>query len=116
MCGIVAVVRRPSRRTPPTPGDLTAELDACLAALGAGIDRLDEAADRAEQLDRLLHGVAGVRALLGDADLTSTIRIGAAGGQDRILGIEANLDAGEGAALQPERLEGVNAGLVRLED
>jgi glutamine---fructose-6-phosphate transaminase (isomerizing) len=116
MCGIVAVVRRPSRRTPPTAGELTAELDACLAALGAGIDRLDEAADRAERLDGLLHGVAGVRALLGDAELTDTIRTGAAEVQGRIAAIEANLDAGEGAALEPSHLEAVNAALVRLKD
>jgi len=52
MCGIIAVVRRPSRRTPPSPGPLLDDLDAAIATLGAGPARLAEAAAAVAGVDR----------------------------------------------------------------
>lgn len=59
MCGIVAVVRRPSERTPPTPAELDAALSRAEAAVGGvdpdrpeAIERLAEALESLDRLDR----------------------------------------------------------------
>ena len=73
MCGIIAVVRRPSRRTPPDAGPLLAELDAARATLDAGPSRLAEAAAKVAGVDRALRGVPGVTALLAGGSLVDDI-------------------------------------------
>ncbi len=69
MCGIIAVVRRPTDRTPPAAAEVLGLLDAAstgLAALGSTFDArpLAEAAAQIAGADQLLRGVPGVLALV----------------------------------------------------
>ena len=72
MCGIVGVVRRRATRPVPDAAELVRRLDAALAAAGAvrrmvtSPTRLRERGGGVEAVDRVLRGVPGVRALLGD--------------------------------------------------
>src|SRR3954467_14380934 len=72
MCGIVAVLRRSSGRIPPDRPPPLRELEQAVAVLGdtaASPDLLARAAARVEEVDALLKGSPGVRALLGDRAL-----------------------------------------------
>jgi glucosamine--fructose-6-phosphate aminotransferase (isomerizing) len=115
MCGIVAILRRPSLRTPPAARDVLTGLDASCTALGAGMGRLDEAAVALEQVDHALSGPPGVRALLGDESLTAEVERLLQDVEGHIADLERSLDAG-GVGLDPGELEGVNAALVRIKD
>ena len=124
MCGIIAVVRRPSERVPASGAELLALVEQASAAsagfadLAPGpalVDLLDAVAAPLVQADALLRGSPGVRTLLADPALTPTL--------DRLTaGIEARADAVEGALDHAEslgstaELELVNAALVRLRD
>ena len=74
MCGIIAVVRRPSERTRPTPSEVLGLLDAVIEALAApdvpfAPVVLASAAERVGAADVLLRGVPGVSALVRDREL-----------------------------------------------
>jgi glucosamine--fructose-6-phosphate aminotransferase (isomerizing) len=120
MCGIVGVVRRRATRAVPDPAGLVQQLAVALTGLGDGgpslVDRLTTAAGAVEAVDRELAGVPGVRALLGDPQATLVIgdRVEQLTGQLDML--EAELDGGIGATLDPSELERVNAALVRARD
>jgi glucosamine--fructose-6-phosphate aminotransferase (isomerizing) len=123
MCGIVAVVRRPSERTPPALDALLGELelaaghlDAALAASGAGptAAALDEAAAHVERVDAALRGVPGVSALVGDEAGATRIAEAAGALAGRLGALEARLDADGG--VDPDELERLNAALVRVKD
>ena len=75
MCGIVVVVRRPSDRATPLVADLEAELADVLATLPGrrSVEGLAAAAGRVEEVDRLLKGIPGIRALLGTPTSISRI-------------------------------------------
>src|SRR5687768_9473203 len=81
MCGIIAVVRRPTDREVPEPALLRGYLDAARAALaGAGRGAPTEltaavsaAASDMAALDELLRGSAGLRALLFHPELADEI-------------------------------------------
>ena len=65
MCGIVGVVRRRARRTPPDPTALAADLVEALAVLNSNAplgDRLGSTATLVAAVDSALRGAAGVRA------------------------------------------------------
>ncbi|MDQ6947826.1 MAG: SIS domain-containing protein, partial [Actinomycetota bacterium] len=139
MCGIVAVVARPSQRAVPSA---TAVLDDLGSALrlaqgarrpgGVDLDALDCAASAVEAVDAILRGPPGVACLLGTAGAQSQ---GTAGAQsqgtagvvlrsvidvaeqaDAVLGaLEADLDQGR-LAVGPVAQEALNAALVRLKD
>ena len=115
MCGIVAILRRPSVRTPPTAREVLAGLDEARHALGDGLASLEGAAVALEQVDRALRGPPGVRALLDDPGLVAELeqRLGAL--QQVVAGLERSLDAGD-VRLDPDELETVNAALVRVKD
>ena len=73
MCGIVAVVGRPSDRVPPLTSEILTDLQrAAEAAEAAGHGwstapaALERAADTLHTVDQRLRGTAGVRSLLGD--------------------------------------------------
>ena len=72
MCGIVAVVRRPTDRTPPSLSELAAELRRATGHLdeafraGPPAGPLAEASAHVEAVDAALRGVPGVRALIDD--------------------------------------------------
>ena len=118
MCGIIAVLRRRSDRTPPEGAQLLALLDGGAEQLAdapaAGLVAvLDDLGERAQQVDRALRGTPGVRALLADrglgsalADLTSEL-VTALGKRESGID-EENLDTAT--------LERFNASVVRLKD
>ena len=118
MCGIIAVLRRRSDRSTPAGSDLLALLEGGPAALtvadlGAFAPALDEVAGRVEEVDRLLRGTSGVKALLADRGLAPMI--------DGLAGEIANALAGREAGLDdvtadPAGLEAVNAAVIRLKD
>jgi len=117
MCGIVGVVRRPSRREPPRGRDLVAAMERALRELDAddlvGLTALEAAADAVETVDALLRGVPGVRALLGDRATAVALEDRAQRVADRLALFEARLDT---HIVSPSQLERVNAALVRAKD
>ncbi|CAN5791731.1 glutamine--fructose-6-phosphate transaminase (isomerizing) [soil metagenome] len=120
MCGIIAIVRRRSDRTPPTAEELLGLLEPAVASLagdhGADLARvLDTVAAQVEQADRLLRGTPGVHALVADRVLASTLATLLTTAAERLDAIEATLDAGA-APVDPRALEALNAALVRLKD
>ncbi len=118
MCGIIAVVRRPSDREPEPAASLADQLAVAEDELAPSLDdlraRLERAATALETVDAALRGVPGLRSLV--ADSASAARIGAR--IDTIDGrcreIESLLD-GAGAAA-PADLEATNAALIRCKD
>jgi glucosamine--fructose-6-phosphate aminotransferase (isomerizing) len=119
MCGIIAIVRGRSHRQPPTSGEILAVLDRAPALLDRPEDRalpeaLAGAAALVEQVDHLLRGSAGVRALLGDRSLVAAVDNVTKGLAAQIELIERRLDTDAGHALT--NLEAVNAAMIRLKD
>lgn len=104
MCGIIAVLRRSARRSPPLPD----EAQNLLAEIAGRLDRphsnvlaeLDETAERAEALNAMLQGVPGLVCLM-ESDLVALSNRAASGLAD----FEAQLSAD----LNP-------VGLTRLQD
>ncbi|MEZ5966341.1 MAG: SIS domain-containing protein [Planctomycetota bacterium] len=126
MCGIIAVLLRPSGKRPPAADDLRRLLRGALDALPAGdLDParaadlragLATAADRMRDLDTALLGERGVLALRQDGgELAAEIDSAAESLQRRLDALENALDAG-GAAIATTHLEELNATLVRLKD
>ncbi|MDP8976933.1 MAG: SIS domain-containing protein [Actinomycetota bacterium] len=115
MCGIIAIVRRPSLRTPPAARDVLAGLDASCTALGAGLQTLDDAAVALEQVDQALSGPPGVRALLEDPSLPKNVEKRLRDIEGHIADLERSLDSGE-VDLGVSQTEAVNAALVRIKD
>ncbi len=117
MCGIVAVLCRPSRRPVPSAAELLALADQAVAAIDGpdhDVDRLDAAATLTEEIDRLLHGVPGVMALVGDEAFEVTLleRVGRL--DDWVAGVERAIggdDEPVGVAL-----EAINAAIIRARD
>jgi glutamine---fructose-6-phosphate transaminase (isomerizing) len=118
MCGIVAVIARPSTRRVPDLGAVVAEVQgvaATLLAIGAApVADLEAVAARLEAAERELRGTPGLTALLpaGHAERL----LAAVGPVEAALdAIDADLDAGR-IVLSVGELEAVNAALVRLRD
>jgi glucosamine--fructose-6-phosphate aminotransferase (isomerizing) len=124
MCGIIAVVRRPSTRRPPSPEDVTGRLSRATelldqlpsgAASGPQLaEVLTAAAAEVAAADALLRGVAGVRALLDDEMLVAATAGLVRGLDERSVALEHRLDV-ESFAAGPE-LERVNSSLIQLKD
>ena len=120
MCGIVAVVRRPTDRTPPALPELadelrraTVHLEAAVAAeMPAGL--LDEASGHVEAVDAALRGVPGVRALIADPAGVAVLTAELETQQDLLNRLETRLDVD--GAVDPDDLETVNAAMVRAKD
>src|SRR4051794_36532788 len=108
MCGIVAILSRPSRRAVPDAGELLALLDAAVAA-----PTLHAAAAATARVDTLLKGVPGTLALLGDANLVTAIVARLDQLDARAAQREQELD---GSLLAPDALEWANAELIELLD
>ena len=75
MCGIIAVVRRPSTRPTPDAQDVVVPvtgLAALLRAAADGTEALHTTADELTTVDALLRGVPGVRLLLEDESVRSS--------------------------------------------
>jgi glucosamine--fructose-6-phosphate aminotransferase (isomerizing) len=120
MCGIVAVVRRPTDRTPPSLIELAAELRRASGHFadafdgGAPAGPLEEASVHVEAVDAALRGVAGVRALIDDPSGVAVLTAELEAQQDLLVRLEARLDAEGG--VEPDELETINAALVRAKD
>ncbi|MCK5942204.1 MAG: glucosamine-6-phosphate synthase, partial [Planctomycetes bacterium] len=115
MCGIIAVLRRASRRTPPAPDHLRALLTEAEAQLAGAptAEHLDAAADSLGALDRDLRGVAGLWTLLQDGALADELTGRTAALQQQVDAIERAFD--DGVASDAD-LEQRNRAMVRLKD
>ncbi len=96
MCGIVALVSRPSARPVPAASEVVALLDAAVA------DRTDlpRATDILTRVDALLHGVPGVRALIDQRHLVTAIEERLARFDDVIAQRDAALDTVDSESLE----------------
>ncbi len=109
MCGIVAIVSRPSSRPTPSADDIVGLLDRAVAAA-----TLTDAAVLVSELDRLLHGVPGMLALAGRSELISSITARLDQLDGRIADRECDLE--EGHTLSVDEIEFVNAELLAARD
>ncbi|HEX6311092.1 MAG TPA: SIS domain-containing protein [Acidimicrobiia bacterium] len=121
MCGIVAVVRRPSERAVPNASELAGGLEAARSALEqADLAALAAAAERIEAVDAELRGTPGVRCLLEDRAGFVAIEHHAEALRLALERLESDLDAGNDAGgvagVAPGDWETVNAAMVRLRD
>lgn len=126
MCGIIAIVRRPSSRPTPHRDDVLAPLTALQHSLSdlvgsadlggddAACSVLHEAADELSSIDERLRGVPGLRLLLGDRSVAGAM----AHRCDQILAavqeIETTLESE--SALETADLEQRNHELNRIRD
>ena len=109
MCGIIAILSRPSTRSVPEPADVLGLLDRALADASIG-----GAAAAVAECDRLLHGLPGVQALVGRAELVA----GIVGRLDQLEGRAATEEGRIEAAIgmTVEDIEGANADLIAFKD
>ncbi len=121
MCGIVAVLRRPSDRTPPDLAglrDLTAaasaELTRGVATEATRVDDFLAAAAHLGTVDAALRGTPGVRALINDPGGRGAL----VAELDRVAGIVAGFEAGLDAelAVLPAGGESLNSALSAVKD
>jgi glucosamine--fructose-6-phosphate aminotransferase (isomerizing) len=126
MCGIIAVVRRPSDRRPPELAELLAAVEgaAMLVPAAGGGDgaegwdaagSLTEAAKALSDVDQRLRGIPGLRCLLADPEGRARLDGLAAELERRVDRLEAGIDA-EASSLTAEAVEAVNAALVDVKD
>ena len=110
MCGIIAVLRRPSGRAVPGSDDVLAPLVAAVDLLGtADPSRLSDAADLLEGADRLLGGVPGLLAMDRDPSLVGRVTATLAVAPRLLVGFEEVLG-------ESTDVEEANAALVRVRD
>jgi glucosamine--fructose-6-phosphate aminotransferase (isomerizing) len=117
MCGIIAVVRRPSTRSTPAGVDVVDPLKGLAAALGRADDltaALRAAGDELVTVDALLRGVPGIRLLLDDAAVAPALNHHCGEIQAAVEAIEAAMEAG--AVLPTVELERRNHELIRVRD
>ena len=124
MCGIIAVLRRPGERLPPSPDEVLGLLEGAattLAALGPTSEGREltagllDAAGRVEEADRLLKGPPGVRALVGHPRLAPAADTWLEGLGASLAAVERDLDSGATGAAADE-VEDTSAAIVRLKD
>ena len=93
MCGIVAVVSRPSSRPVPTSVDIIGPIDRAVALAAAEDIDLESIASELRTADSLLRGTTGVRAILADGDLSNAITTRIERIAQQVDIIESELDA-----------------------
>ncbi|MEO6597368.1 MAG: glucosamine-6-phosphate synthase, partial [Planctomycetota bacterium] len=118
MCGIIAVLRRASRRQPPAADLLLTLLRDAEAALAQSIDTaaLGIAAATLGRLDQQLKGVPGLWSLLQHTKLLGDLRSGAQSMQAKLTDFERSLDATSVTEKPDPDIEQRNAMLVRTKD
>jgi glutamine---fructose-6-phosphate transaminase (isomerizing) len=116
MCGIFAVLRRPSDRTPPTSDEIGALLDRAVAALADPNpgSALTQAAIALREADQLMRGSAGVVAMVRQPEIVTQIAAATGRVNEFIGGVEKTLDTGHNAA--DISLESLNAALTEAKD
>src|SRR5690606_5793570 len=119
MCGIIAIVRRPSERPAPDPATVRALLDQARAGVealesGPTVAALNAATRALADTNRLLYGAPGITTLIADPILLRDVGAECAAIGTALARTEALLDQGE---LEPaEGFEPVNAAVIRLKD
>lgn len=125
MCGIIAVVRRRSERTPPVAEDLVEPMevatDLLTAAIGASIAdaealvaTLVQVAGALESVNDLMKGIPGIRTLLDSAALLSNVEGLAISLDERLVQLEGFLE--NESTLEPSDHENLNLALGRVKD
>ena len=109
MCGIVAIVSRPSGRPIPTADEVIEQLDRAVAA-----PTLTAAAQVLSDVDAVLHGVPGMLTLIGRHELVASMIARLDQLDGRIADRERELEVGQG--LSPEDIEHINAELLTVRD
>jgi glucosamine--fructose-6-phosphate aminotransferase (isomerizing) len=118
MCGILAVLRRKSRREPPTPERLLSLLGDAERSIGKGIDA-DSLADCAIALvglDQELKGVPGVWSLLQHGGIARDLRDRLQTLQATVAAFERTLDKTAIADAPDDGVELTNQALLRVKD
>ena len=122
MCGIVAVVRRPSDRTVPDLGALasitaaaTADLTRATTGASTWVADLEAAAHHLGTVDAALRGGPGVRGLIADPAGVARLEAELARQDQLLTDFDATLDAGLAVAAA-EAGEALNAALVEVKD
>src|SRR3954453_20315260 len=121
MCGIIAVVRRKTTRTPPSPDEILGRLQPLPDLLAAELrdaaleELLHRTAAALDEVNVLLGGVAGVQALLFSPDVRAAVSAHCDGVAAGFAGIDGGPDRGR-LMLDGDRLERVNAAMVRAKD
>lgn len=110
MCGIIAIVSRPSARTAPAPDDVLGGLDRAVSL--AGEPR--SAAAAVAEVDRALRGEPGVRTLAGRHELVAEIEVRLDRLDAALAEHESRLEAATDAT--PDDIEAASAALVALRD
>ncbi len=115
MCGSIAVLRRPSRRTPPNAEQLLALLADAEARLHAAPtpEHLTEAAEALAALDVALRGAPGLWTLLGDSDLAGDLGSRADALHQQVTALERSFDSEDAGG---DDIEQRNSALVQLKD
>jgi glucosamine--fructose-6-phosphate aminotransferase (isomerizing) len=117
MCGIVAVLRGRSDRTPPELAPLVALLDDAEARLRTSpvpaVEHLHEVAHIVGEVDRALRGPAGTAALIADPVGRAALDHRGAGLAEGLGAVEARLDAGAGDV---DDVETISSALVACKD
>ncbi|MEY3167868.1 MAG: putative glucosamine-6-phosphate synthase, partial [Actinomycetota bacterium] len=109
MCGIIALVSRPSVRVPPTQAEIIGHLDAAVSS-GSDIGRVTE---NLVIVNELLKGVPGVLALMDNHELTASIT----SRLDQVASVVAQLEATlEKSEVDAEELEASTAAMIALRD
>lgn len=118
MCGIIAVLRRKSRREPPPSATLSAFVATAEQALAnpADVMALRRAGDALRTLDRDLAGVPGCRALTADPALAKDLAARLQVLHERVSAFERSLDETAVLEAADAAIEQRNAALVGLKD
>jgi len=118
MCGIIAVLRRKSRRESPSADLLKSTFAAAEQALAKGHDAatLRAAAESLQKLDRLLKGVPGLWALLQHPELGKDLARRADAMQQALMAFERSLDQANVGETVDRAAEDRNAALLATKD
>ncbi len=119
MCGIIAVIRRPSNRLVPTREEILALAQGTGAALdGLALEDADgpltDISERLSTADTLLRGTPGLRLLIADPGLSEALRSELKSLNEHLDALEADLDAK--ATVDSLDLETVNSLLISARD
>ena len=125
MCGIVAIVRRPSTRPVPGAAAIVGMVESAATILFDGAataatrlgdlaHQLEPAAEGLHAAKQLLSGVPGLRLLLESPEVSDTLRELIGGATASVAALETRLDADP--SLDPAELEHINEQLVRVRD
>jgi glucosamine--fructose-6-phosphate aminotransferase (isomerizing) len=121
MCGIIAVVRRRSTRTPSSAAEIVDPLDALARRLSIDVadaaleELLRGAADALDGIAAQLSGVPGVVTLLASPDVRAAVHAHCAEIGTSLRAIDGHLDRGR-LDVDASQLERINAALVRAKD